>query len=149
MTGYIGYVHIEHGQLLDYAVSRKAAQSADATALCLQSWILKSKPQVVVTEKITPLCRRGKRSCELTRLLGVIASYHDVFDISLVLDRGGRTIHQQAEHLVRIYPDVESRMIKPRKIYGAKDRDIVLFDALTLAHTIIENPTMRMAREMG
>lgn len=60
--GRAGYVYSRGGELMDWGISVKASQSANQLVGWVQELINHLKPDVVISEKITALCRKGRRT---------------------------------------------------------------------------------------
>lgn len=147
-TGRVGYVFFVDGQLYDHDLSKKAFQNTNLAAAVFQKWIGKFDPDVVIIEKLTEASSKGERSKEIVKTLSLIASHNHLYDIAITANRQGRTRYEQAVHLAHIYPDIAPRLPKKHKFYDSEDRAMVLFDALTLAHLVLESPAIKLASGM-
>lgn len=147
-TGRIGYVFFVGHQLVDFDLSRKGYKNSNHAAGMLQHWIMTLKPDIVVTERLTEKSKKGSRARKITKTFALIASHNYVHDVSITMDREGRTRYEQAKHLADIYPDIASRLPHKPKFYESEDRAMILFDALTLAHLVQESPAIRLAAGM-
>ena len=147
-TGRIGYVFFSGRVLVDYGLSRKGYKSNNNAACVLQRWIASTQPDIVITEQLSKSSKKGERARAIIRTFAFIASHNYVHDIEVPLDREGRTRFQQAKHLSDLYPDIAPRLPSMNKCYQSEDRAMILFDALTLAHKILENPSIRIAAAM-
>jgi len=147
-TECVGIVFWKDNNIADFAISRKAYSFANEAAQFMHDWISRYSPEIVVTERIPEQTRRGHRSIELTNLLAFIASFHKAYDISVLPDREGRTRFEQAAHLAEIYPNIAHRLPEKNKIWESEDRAMILFRALTLAHGVLSNPTVKLAENM-
>ncbi|WP_300394154.1 hypothetical protein [Henriciella sp.] len=147
-TGRIGYVFFVGHELVQFDLSRKGFKSPNDASEVFQNWIKMMKPDVVVTERLPAETRKGKRAIEITKTFALVASHHCVHDVSVAMDREGRTRFEQASHLAQIYPDIAYRLPRKPRFYESEDRAMILFDALTLAHLILESPALRLAAGM-
>lgn len=147
-TGRIGYVFFIGHQLVDFDLSRKGFKDTTEAAAVFQEWILDFKPNVVVTERLSEKSKKGQRAREIIETFAQIASHNYVYDITVAPDREGRSRHAHAVHLSDIYPDIAYRLPRKRKFYESEDRAMILFDALTLAHSILGDRRITSAARM-
>ena len=147
-TGRIGYVYFEDQQLAKFEISRKGFEDIGKAASTFEEWLKRTRPNIVVTEKINDRCRKGERSRQIIQTISVVASHHYVHDICIPMQRNGRTRYEQAVHFSQIYPEISERLPQKNKSWQSEDRAMILFDALTLAHPILENPTVMLAASL-
>jgi hypothetical protein len=144
-TGRIGYVFFIGHELVAFDLSRKGFKNTTQAAAVFQEWILAFKPNVVVTERLPKKSKKGQRARKIIQTFAQIASHNYVYDITVTPDREGRSRHAHAVHLSDIYPDITHRLPRKPKFYESEDRAMILFDALTLAHIILQDPTLKLA----
>lgn len=147
--GRVGYVYIVEGELLDWGLSIKAAKSTNNLAAWLQKLINELKPDVVVTEKDTASCRKGKRAKRLIATAQELASHNYVLDISVEKQRLHECKYTEAKALVKKYPELTGWLPKKRPYFGSEPRNTILFEALALAETGMASPPDRLAAAMG
>lgn len=147
--GRVGYVYIVEGELLDWGLSVKAAKSTNDLAAWLQKLINELKPDVVVTEKNTANCRKGKRAKSLIATTQELASHNYVLDVSVEKQRLYECKYTEAQALVKRYPELTGWLPQKRPYFGSEPRNTILFEALSLAEQVILGPPEKLAAAMG
>lgn len=147
--GRVGYVYIADGELLDWGLSVKAVKSSNNLAAWLQRLINDLKPDVVITEKDTVNCRKGKRAKRLSATARELASHNYVLDVSVEKQRDHVCKYTQAQALVVRYPELEGWLPKKRPYFGSEPRNTILFEALAMAEQVMFGPPDRLAAAMG
>jgi len=147
--GRAGYVYLADGELRDWNISVKAVKSANSLAGWVQHLIMELKPDVVVTEKITKDCRKGKKTKRFIQAAAELASHNYVLDVSVERPRSHSCKYAEAEELVGRYPELEGWLPKKRRYFDSEPRNTILFEALALAEVVINGPPLRLARAMG
>lgn len=147
--GRAGYVYIVDGELMDWGLSVKAAKSTNNLAEWLQKLISDLKPDVVITEKDTQNCRKGKRAKRLIATARELASHNYVLDVSVEKRRNHLCKYTEAQALVERYPELEGWLPKKRPYFGSEPRNTILFEALAMAEQVIFGPPEKLAAAMG
>jgi len=147
-TNRIGYVFLAGTQLVMWRSSRKAVKSTTEAAGCMQELINVYQPNVVVTEKISDMKRKGAKARLITEALQRSAGQNYVLDVSVSRNRRFPNKHAEAQMLVEHYPALRGWIPPKRKHYDPEPYGTVFFDALALAHTVIETPTKKMESMM-
>lgn len=148
-TGRAAYVYMVDGELRDWNISVKASKSATELAGWLQRLINDLKPDVVVTEKITELCRKGRKAKRLIRSAVELASHNYVLDVSVERPRNYPCKYTEADALVAEYPELAGWLPKKRRFFDDEPRSTVLFEALALCEAVVKGSPMQIARAMG
>lgn len=133
----IAYVFMVGADLIHWRITERAAQCPVEAAGALQRWINDLRPHVVVTEKLTPLCRKGSRSQEIIRALTSITSNNYLLDVAINPEPIFGTKFEEACELIARYPDLSRWRPKKRRAFDNAPRNTVLFDALRLADEVI------------
>lgn len=147
--GRVGYVYVAEGELLDWGLSVKAAKSTNNLAAWLQQRITDLKPDVVVTEKDTKNCRKGKRAKRLIATAQELASHNYVLDVSVEKQRHHACKYTEAQVLVERYPELTGWLPRKRPYFGSEPRNTILFEALALAEQVMFGPPEQLAAAMG
>jgi len=147
--GRAGYVYMSGGELLDWDVSVKAVKSANNLAEWMQKLITDLKPHVVVTEKITKECRKGKRTKWLIKAAAELASHNYVLDVSVARPRHHSCKYVEAQEFAERYPELTGWLPKKRRYFESEPRNTILFEALALADVVLKGPPLQLARAMG
>ena len=146
--GRVGYVFISGGQLLDWKMSRKAAQSPAKAVGIVQQWINDLKPDVVVTEKIHSAIKKGQRTQEIIVAIAAIAAHNYLLDISVQRTQEYTNKYEEAGVLVLEYPELKPWLPQKRRFFDNEPRTTVLFEALALALLVIRSSATAIAQEM-
>ncbi len=147
--GRAGYVYMAGGELRDWNVSVKAVESATNLAEWMQKLISDLKPDVVVTEKITEHCRKGKKTKRLINAAVELASHNYVLDVSVERPRNHPCKYTEAEELAGRYPELIGWLPKKRRYFESEPRNTILFEALAFAEAILNGSPLKLARAMG
>jgi hypothetical protein len=147
--GRAGYVYTTGAELRDWGVSVQAVKSATNLAGWVQELINDLKPDVVVTEKITKRCRKGRKSKRLISAVTELASHNYVLDVSIERPRRYSCKYTEAEALAKRYPELAGWRPKKRRYFESEPRNTILFEALALAEAVLLGPTQQFARAMG
>lgn len=148
-TGRVGYVFLIGRRLLDWRVSEKAAMSSTKAAGEAQKWINDLQPEIVVTEKPGPRSKKDGKTLELNAAIARTAGHNYLLDISAerVPERANK--YDEAEVLAERYPEIAAWLPEKRRFYDNEPRNIVLFEALMLAETILSGngPDLSAAKQ--
>lgn len=147
--GRAGYVFLSSGELLDWNLSVKAVKSANDVVGWAQGLISDLKPDVVVTEKITENCRKGRKAKGLIMAVVEIASHNYVLDVSVERPRHHACKYEEAQELAGRYPELNGWLPKKRRYFDSEPRQTILFEALALAEDVLRGPPIRLANAMG
>lgn len=137
-SGRVGYVFLVNGTLYSWQLSRKAAQGPEDAARLTKSWIDRLHPTVVVTEKITKRCRKGKTVQALIEAIARVAEHEPLFDVSVPRQCRYANKYVEAEALVDRFPELRPRLPKPRKLWDSEPRNTTIFEALALALEVVD-----------
>lgn len=136
-TGRVGYVFFIGKRLTDWRVSEKAAKSSEQAVSECQKWINELQPDVVVTEKS---CRRSKkdgRTLEINAALTRTAEHNYLLDVSVKRDPELPNKYDEAKAQAERFPALSAWVPKKRRFFDNEPRNIVLFEALSLAEVIL------------
>lgn len=147
-SGRVGYCFMVGDQLRDWGMSDKAAKSTTAAAETMQSWINDLKPAVVVTEKVDQTCDKGEKSIEIISAIASTAAHNYLLDVSVPHEHDYNNKYDEAEALARRYPDLKDWVPK-RRFYDGEPRNTVIFEALSLALSVLRGPSENLAAAMG
>ena len=148
-SGRVGYIYLVEGQLKDWRVSGKAAKSPVEAAEQTQSWITRLKPEVVVTEKAEDARRKGKKTKAIIRAIAETAAHNLVLDVSVTRTHDYANKYEEAAALAKGYPEIKAWLPPKRRFYDNEPRNTVLFEALSLAETVMRGPSTTLAAAMG
>lgn len=149
-SGRAGYVCLQGGQLLDWGIAIKAAKTGTDLVGFVQELINRLRPDVVVTELTTGLCRKGERVKDLIQSIARIASHNEVLDVSVERPRRFPTKFEEARDIAKRFPEIRGYLpMRKRRIFDFEPRGMAMFEAIALAEAVIHGPPERLARAMG
>lgn len=136
-TGRVGYVYLVDGKLRDWGISRAASASPRRASAQATRWIALLKPEVVVTERIDG-SRKGARTRKVIAAIAKAAAGQPLFDVSVPRSHAFGNKYDEAESLVKRFPELAVRLPKRRRIWDAEPRSTLFFEALSLAVPVID-----------
>jgi len=145
----VAYVFLVCGRVRDWRVSEKAARSPQDAAEQVQTWINELKPEVLVTERIDEGCRKSARTRAIIRAIANTAAHNPVLDVSTRHVRAYRNKYEEAEALAALHPEIRAWLPGKRRFFDHEPRNIVLFEALALAQSVLDDPSTSLAQAMG
>lgn len=149
-SGRAGYVFLQGTRLLDWGIAVKATKTGSDMMGFVQELINELKPDVVVTEKLTAACRKGKRAKELIRSIAELPSHNMVLDVSIERPRTFPSKYEEAQHLAGKHPEVAGYLPKrKRRLFDFEPRGMVIFEALAMAEAVASGPPEQLAAAMG
>ena len=148
-SGRVGYSFLIGDRLRDWGTSDKAAKSPTKAAETAQKWINEFNPDVVVTEKLDPECRKGKKSKRIIAAIASTAEHNYVLDVAVPREHSYQSKYEEAEALANQYPDLRDWAPKKRRFFDNEPRNTVIFEALSLALTVLRGPSAQLAAAMG
>ena len=148
-SGRAGHVYLQGAQLLDWGIAVKAVKTGSDLVGFVQELINELKPDVVVTEKLTDGCRKGKRTKGLIRSVASLASHNSVLDISVERLRAFPSKYEEAHYLAGKYPEVAGYLPKRKRLlFDFEPRGMVIFEAIAMAETVLNGPPEQLAAAM-
>lgn len=148
-SGRVGYVFLIGGQLMDWQMSRVAARSTARATGVAQQWIADLEPSVVVTEKPECAKKKGERTKEITMAIAAVAAHNYVLDIPVARAQSFNNKYEEAAALAKRFPELLPWVPKKRRFFDNEPRETVIFEALSLALVVIEDPATEVAAEMS
>ncbi len=149
-SGRAGYVFIQGTQLLDWGITVKAVKTGTDLVGFMQELINELQPDVVVTEKCDENCRKGTNTRQHIQSVAELASHNEVLDVSVPRPRTYPSKYEEAEQLVKRYPDLAGYLpAQKRRIFDFEPRGMIIFEALVLAEEVIFGPPETLVAAMG
>ena len=137
----VAYVLLSERKLADWRISEKAALSPENASSLAQSWIKKLRPEIVVTERTATAKKKGDGTKALISAIAKVAAEDSqVFDLSLSRSQPFTSKYEEAQALADLYPEIAPWVPKKHRFYDNEPRNTVLFEALALAHQILNKP---------
>jgi len=145
----MGYVFLNEAQLIEWRVSEKATRSPHDAAGTAQELINLFQPEVVVTEKIAVAsCRKGTNARSLIAATQRLAAENYVLDISVERTQDHANKYAEALFLAARYPELMPWVPQKRQAWQTEPHRMVMFEALSLAHSVLEQPATKLAAAM-
>jgi hypothetical protein len=149
VSRHVAYVYLIGDRLVDWRISDRASTSAEKATATVQGWINLLKPDVLVTEKISPTFRKGKRAKGVIEAITSVGANNYILDVSVVREQQFPNKYLEADTIVASYPELRPWLPKKRLFYDNEPRNTVLFEAMALAQTVLRGPTQTLAAALG
>ena len=101
-------------------------------------WIVRFRPDVVVTEKTSAQCRKGENTKAIIKAIASVAAQAETYDVAVQRPRPVPNKYAEAEALADRFPDMRPRLPDPRNLWDSEPRNITIFEALVLALAIVD-----------
>ena len=144
----LGYVFLLGMDLKEWRTMTAPTKSQTNAAGALQDLINEFRPDVVVTEKVVTTANRSSAVRALKEALIRAAAQNYVLDVSVERTQDYANKYEEAQSLATIYPDVAPWVPPKRRAFDHEPAHLVIFDALSLAHTVLKNPALKLASGM-
>lgn len=148
-TGRVGVVFLVGNRLMDWGVSDAAAKSREQATTWMQELIDVLGPDVLVTEKIQAASRKGDAARDITEALARVAADSALLNAEVVREQVYDNKYEEAEAIVRMYSDLAPWLQRRERFYDNEPRNTVLFEAMSLALSILRGPSTKLAAAMG
>jgi len=146
----MGHVFFRGKELRDWRVSTQPIPSPAHASDVVQQLIQTLGPGVVVTEKTCHAgFRKGPKAKALIEAAQRLAAEHYVLDVSLPRVRNHPNKYDEALELCELYPTIHHWRPRRRRAFDSEPHRMVTFEALALAHTVLENPSTTLAAAMS
>lgn len=145
----IGHVFLIGARLMDWRMASAPARSPTKAAGAIQELINAYRPDVVVTEKFSRTGRKGDRARAVTEAFQRIAAENYVLDVSVERIPRFANKYEEAELLSALYPAIKPWTPRKRRHFENEPAAMVLFDALSIAHAVLQKPTTTLAAAMS
>lgn len=134
-SGKVGFVLLINGELKDWGLSIKASKSSELTADKAQAWINFYQPDVVITELITKHSRKSQHNQQVIQAIAETAIDSDAQHVEIERTQDYDNKYVEAQALAEKYPVIANWLPKPRKLWEAEPKNMVLFEAISLAES--------------
>ena len=148
-AGYrrVSLVLIEDGQIATWHTSKRAARDPEDAGRFAREFIDLLGPTVVVMEDIASETRKGAQAKALLKAIRDEAERAKTQLLPLKREKLFRTRYDEAMYLVRFHPELEDK-VKDRTFCDREPHQVVLFEALALAHQAAQGGSMLLASKM-
>jgi hypothetical protein len=137
VSRHVAYVYLIGDRLVDWRISDRASTSAEKASATVQGWINLLHPDVLVTEKLTPSLKKGKRAKAVIEAITTVGANNYILDVSVVREQRFPNKYLEADVIVADYPELRPWLPKKRLFYDNEPRNTVLFEAMALAQIVL------------
>ena len=127
----------------------KPSVSQTEAAGALQKLINDFKPSIVITEQVDEAVCRAPAVRKLKRALSRTAAQNYVLDVSLKRAHAFANKYEEAEALGAFYPEILPWVPPKRRPFDHQPPRLIIFDALALAHQVLQKPALTLASAMS
>lgn len=138
-SGRVGSVFLIGDTLMDWQISKKAAQSSVDAAAFAQSLINEFSPDLVVTEELDTARHKGKHTLGLVSAIARTAEHNQVLDVAVPRQHRFPNKYAEAEALICRYPELAPWKPERRHFYDNEPHNTVIFEALALAQVMLSH----------
>ncbi len=137
--GRLAAVLVVDGKVLAWEMSRAAVIQEAKFAPMLRSWIVKFRPEILVSENPDQAGSKGERSLNCLRVAAHV--FEDRAELNMVLCREQtyENRYEEAAALAERYPEISGELPLKPPCWDKEHPKLVLFDALSLADQVIAN----------
>lgn len=154
-SGRIGYAFFIDRVVCDWGLSRAASANPLSAAAQAQAWFVRLRPEVVVTERIDHLCRKGIRTRKVIQAIANSAAAAGLYDISVPRHRRYANKYDEASVLAERFPELAQWRPPRRRTWEPEPRNMTYFEALALAAAAFDGdglaegpPRQRSSRDL-
>jgi len=144
----IGLAVLHGEKLKDWHASERAAINSVEAAAFVQEAINYYRPNVVVTEKLGPHNRKGKRTQRMIAAMQMVAEQNYVLEVQTDHRHPFATKYEEAQLLAKTYPPIGPWLPAKRRYFDHQPRAMVMFEALSLAHSVARGSAEQLAAAM-
>ena len=145
----IGYVFLLGDRLVDWRISDRAARSTSKAVAWVQRYAVELRPDVIVTEDLKTAKKKGNKTIAIIEAVGNFAENEKLLNVVVPRRHDYDNKYDEADALAALYPDLKPWVQRRRWFYDNEPRNTVIFEALSLALTVLRDPTTRLAAAMG
>lgn len=131
-SGKVGFVLLIDDELKDWGLSIKASKSTGLAADKAKEWTDFYQPDVVITEQITKHSRKSQHNQQVIHAIARTAINSDAQHIEIERTQDYDNKYVEAQALAEKYPPIAKWCPKPRRLWEAEPKYMVLFEALSL-----------------
>lgn len=132
-AGVMAFVYLVEGELFDWGLSVKDCREAETAEARVHSWIRFYKPDLIVLEELGPRSRKGKNAEALLGAGRKAAEKARVHSVSIARRYSEPNKYAEAARLAEEFPQLAPWLPPPRRIWEKEPRQIIYFEALSLA----------------
>ena len=129
----IGYAVLTDGELYDWGLSEKAAGSQREAADKAKRWIELYRPDLILTEMLTPQCRKGAHARSLIEALAEMAEQSGALHQAVLRVQDYANKYAEIDAICLRFPQIKLWAPEPRKFFEKEPRETIYFEAISLA----------------
>ena len=137
-TGRIGYVYLIGDRLRDWGLSRRTSINPTLAAAQTEKWIADLAPDLVVTEKVSKTSTKSFKTKTLIEAIQRVAANANLLDVCVSRASIFKNKYEEARHLGERFPEITAWVPKPRRIWEPEPKNTVLFEALGMGVSVLE-----------
>jgi hypothetical protein len=130
--GKIGFAYLVDGELMDWGLSVRASKSFEEAFKRVTIWTVYYRPDIIVTERVEELSRKGAHTRTLIRAAESAANNANADYVEMVLPSDGANKYEAAAALAAEFPQIEPWLPRKRRAWEPEPRNIIYFEALAL-----------------
>ena len=138
-TGKMGYAFLVDGHPYDWGLSLVASESTRSAYEHTTAWIEYYQPELVVAERIGPSSRKKAVSKALADAILTAAQDSNVKVACVDRVQKYPNKYAEADAIAKRFPELKSYLPKPRRLWDSEPRRIIIFEAISLALSVIES----------
>ena len=136
-TGKVGYVFLIDGEPYDWGVSPTASRSPKLAYQHVTEWIDYYQPQLLITERIGRHSRKKDVSRALVNAIWKAAQDAEIAWACVDRNQNYQNKYVEADALAARFPELKEWLPKTRRLWESEPRRIVLFEALSMALSVM------------
>lgn len=148
-TGRVGCVFLIDGRLKDWRMSSKAAASPENAEAVARTWIETLGPDVIVTEKVEEAAKKGEKTKRIIVAIAAVAAENHLLDVAIKRAHEHPSKYEEAAELAQRHPEIAAWLPAKRRFFENEPRNTVLFEALSLAETVMRGGSASLAAALG
>ncbi len=131
-SGRIGYVYLSDGEVRDWGISNVAAKSSEAAKSKTDFLIENYRPDLIVTEKLSPHTRKSGQTIGNVQAVQEAAIASDAQHIAVEHIQHHANKYLEMNELAQRHPVLASWLPAKRKLWESEDRRASIWEALAL-----------------
>lgn len=134
--GHVAYVYLDGENLLDWEISREAAQSTSKADKYVRKLIKKLKPDFIVTEDVTCVVHKGDAMKAIIETITRTANHSVPLNVTIERPKHFKNKYEEAQQLTQKHTDLKPWLPAGRRCWEAEPRTMVAFEALALVEAV-------------
>lgn len=148
-SGRVATVFFIGKQLMEWKISDCASKSADHAMAWIERQIEELKPDVIVTENPTLASRKGVVARSIIEAISYLAETLHILNPRVRRHHDYANKYEEADAIAELYPELKRWLPKRRRFFDNEPRNTVLFEAMSYALSIMDDPSPQLGAAMG